>query len=126
MGGTLSNPDAAKVYRTEIEHGKGLFKTLVFGPHAQYRMDLRSVTIPQVRAALEVLSRKYFDLKSRGGPDFQELDRALQRERFVWTAPKLGLTVVFVLKDQGSAHLITAYWEGEPDPKATPGECEPG
>jgi len=120
----LSNPDAAKVYRTEQEKGVGLSKHLSISPHAQYRMDLRGIPVPAIRAALASYSKLYFQLKSQKGPAFQAMDRDLRSGKVVWTDPKLNLTIVFTRSGANEITVITAYWVGDQDPKARPGECD--
>jgi hypothetical protein len=120
----VTNQDASKIYHLEQERGVGIIKRLQIAPHAQYRMDLRAVTVPAVRAALASLSKLYFSLKSQKGPQFQTMDRELRSgKHYTWTDPKMGLTIVFVLEGADTAVLITCYWAGDHDPTAHPGEC---
>ena len=44
-GKDLSNEEAAKVYPLGSEPGVGVIRNILIGPHAEYRMDLRSVKI---------------------------------------------------------------------------------
>ena len=116
-GESLSNPDASKVYHVEQERGiQGKFLAkLVFTAHAQYRMDLRGITVPEVRTALANFRKDYFDEKSRNSPLFKNWEEARAwREGIRYYAPS-GLVVVFeALKDE--AHIITVYWEHGDDP----------
>lgn len=124
-GKELSNPEAAKVYDLEHEQGAGgPFRQVTLGPHTQYRMDLRSVLVPQVRMALRSFLKAYFDGKSQDSSDFRMWENSLRRgEPINWTDPRLGLTVVFVTDGPGRVKLVTTYWKGDPDPRMTPGEC---
>lgn len=120
----LSNPDAGKVYHLEQERGIGVAKRLAISPHAQYRMDLRGITVPAVRAALASFSKLYFQLKSQKGPAFQSMDRELRSGKpYRWTDPRMDLTIVFVPSGTDQVTLVTTYWAGSHDPKTTPGEC---
>lgn len=120
----LTNPEAAKVYHLEQERGVGIAKRMAISPHAQYRMDLRGVTVPLLRVALASFSKLYFSLKSQKGPQFQSMDRELNSGKpYRWTDSKLGLTVVFVPSAADTVTIVTTYWAGEQDPKARPGEC---
>jgi len=121
----LTNPDAAKVYDLEIERGVGIAKKLIIGPHAQYRMDLRQITVPLVRAALKTFSKLLNDWKSQKSPKYQTYVEPMAQGKAVsFTEPRLNLTIVFAVAGKGTIKLVTAYWEGKPDPK-TPGQgCE--
>ncbi len=121
----IENADAAKIYHLEQERGVGIAKRMAISPHAQYRMDLRGVTVPAVRAALASFSRLYFSLKSQKGPQFQSMERELHSgQPFRWTDPKMRLTVVFVPSGPETITVVTAFWaDGNGDPRATPGEC---
>ena len=120
---SLSNQDASRIYRLEQERGVGVAKRLSISAHAQYRMDLRGVTVPAVRAALASYSKRYFQLKSQQGPAFQSMDRDLRaRQPVRWVDPRLGLTIVFVLEGDQAA-LVTTFWTGESEPETRPGEC---
>jgi len=87
-------------------------------------MDLRGIPVPAIRAALASYSKLYFQLKSQKGPAFQAMDRDLRSGKVVWTDPKLNLTIVFTRSGANEITVITAYWVGDQDPKARPGECD--
>lgn len=121
----LTNPDAAKIYDLEAERGVGIAKKILIGPHAQYRMDLRQVMVPQVRATLKTFSKLLNDWKSQKSPKYEFYAKPLSQGQPVsFTEPKLRLTIVFVPVSKGTIKLITAYWEGEPDPKSPGAGCE--
>jgi hypothetical protein len=99
-GRGLSNPEAATVYDLEVESGTGgLFRQLVIGPHAQYRMDLRGVTVFQLLVTLKKFFKLYADAKSRQDFNYRTWTQGLQdpREGVNWTDPQTGLTMVLVL-----------------------------
>jgi len=115
-GEALANPEAAQVYDLEVERGPGsVFKRLEITAHAQYRMDLRGITVPEVRLVLGRFLRLMSDWKSRGDWQFDHYARLLRDDAVNWTDPKLGLTVVFAQAGRESVRLVTAYWKGEPD-----------
>ena len=124
-GKSLSNPEAAEIYDLESEIGiGGPFKQIILGPHSLYRMDLRGVTLPAIRATLKNFSREYNDAKSRRSPQFERWGQEFNQGGGInWTDPRLGLTIVFANGGYGRVKIITTYWKGEPDPKAHPGEC---
>jgi hypothetical protein len=116
-GKKVENPDAEKVYDVERVPGVGQIEKIVLSPHAQYRMDLRGITVPAVRAAIKSLLKALNDWKSQKHP---MLERVLsgwrQGTNFEWIDPKLGLAVVVRPSDAGALRLVTTYWKGEPDP----------
>jgi len=120
----LSNPAAAKVYDLETERGVGPIKQMVIGPHAQYRMDLRQVTVPLIRVALDSFLKQFFLWKSRQDPQYKRhADDLNSGEPIQWVDPKLQLAVVFAGAGSGRVKIVTTYWKGEPDPKPPKGLC---
>lgn len=122
-GQALSNADASKVYDLEVERGPAntRFKEMALTAHAQYRMDQRGITVTELRLALSSFQKRWSDLKSRGDPQAKrwESDMAYG-ESILWVDPKIKLAVAFIVRS-GSAQILTAYWDGHPDPK--PGVC---
>jgi hypothetical protein len=119
LGAKLSNPDAAQVYDLDVERmPEGTrFKRLLIGPHAQYRMDLRRVHVPAVRATLKSFFKAYNDAKSQKSPVARRWEEDFARsEAITWTDKKLGLTIVFAIQG-ADLKLVTTYWEGESDPR---------
>ena len=120
VGKDLSNPEAAKVYRLDQERApdKTSFKRLLIGPHAQYRMDLRGVTVPEIRIALTSFNRAFLNAKSRNDHQYKQWVADLRRDEGVrWTDTKIGLTIVFAVKPDLSVQLITTYWANGDDPR---------
>jgi len=125
-GDSLSNPEAAKVYDTEQERGAGFAQKLLFGPHSQYRMDLRGITVPQVRAALVSFTKLLNDWKSRRDPRYVRYTTDLaQGVEVNFTEPRMGLTIVFVAVGMGTVKLITTYWKGVHDERMPSRGCDP-
>lgn len=123
-GDSLTNPEAAKVYDLEQERGAGFAKRLLIGPHAQYRMDLRGVTVPQIRAALASFTKILNDWKSRKDARFVNYTTDLSEGRPVeFTEPRMGLTVVFAVEGQGTVKIVTVFWKGERDPQMPSRGC---
>jgi len=123
-GDDLSNPEAAKIYDVEQERGAGFSRKLLIGPHAQYRMDLRGITVPQVRAALVSFTKILNDWKSQHDPRYVRYTTDLLGEGVNFTEPRMGLTIVFAAMGVGAIKLITAYWKGESDPSVSNLECD--
>lgn len=125
FGEDLSNPEAAQVYGPGmVERNVGTplpfnlhKRRLHIGPHAQYRMDLRGVTIPQVRAALAAWSDAWAREKSQQSPVARRWEDDLARgEGIRYTDRRSGLTVVFALVGSDAIKIVTAFWDGGSDP----------
>lgn len=125
-GDSLTNPEAAKVYTLEHEQGAGLVKKLLIGVHAQYRMDLRGVTVPEIRAALKTYTKQFYEWKSQNRPEYKRDAEALVRGDGVrWVDHHLGITIVFSMSSRDTAQLITTFRQGVKDPAPPkPGECK--
>jgi hypothetical protein len=121
-GEDLTNQQASKVYKLESEKGAGIFRTLEITPHAQYRMDLRGITVPEVRLALASFGKMMNDWKSQKSSLFDSTLRRMQIGEYVWEDPKINLTVVISAPQAGTVRLVTTYWKGDSDPvpKACP------
>lgn len=122
-GDKIQNPDAAKIYNLEKERGVGRIERIVISPHAQYRMDLRSITVPAVRAAIKSFLKALADWKAQKHPMHSRvMDDWAHGTNFEWVDPKLGLSVVVRPNGPSSLFLVTTYWKGESDPRP-PGAC---
>lgn len=113
----LDNSAAAKVYDIEQERGGGRFKKMSIVPHAQYRMDQRGVTVPEIRLALASFSKAWMDFRSRQDPRAKRWEEDMARgEPIRWVDPAIKLAVVF-LAIRDTARIVTTYWEGQSDPR---------
>lgn len=122
-GEKVQNPDAAKVYDQEHERGVGQIEKILISPHAQYRMDLRGITVPAVRAAIKSLLKQMNDWKSQKAPQYKTVTEGWAHgTNYEWVDPKLGLSVVVRPGGPSSFLLVTTYWKGEADPRP-PGAC---
>jgi hypothetical protein len=123
-GKALSNPDANKVYSLLRERGPGgMISQLEITPHAQYRMDLRGVTVPELRLALKGFLKKYNDWKSQQAWELRQVEDAIRRGHPIeYEDSKLKLFIAFTMPQRGVARIVTVYWKGVKDPSA-PGVC---
>ena len=122
QGDDLTNPEAARVYQVEQERGIGFIKKLLISPHAQYRMDLRSVTVDDVRAALLDFNKQ---LEQHGTDDprlHTQLTTKLAYGDNIRFESDARLSVVFAMKG-GAATIITTFWTGEPAPRVPARGC---
>lgn len=122
-GEDLSNPEAASVYDLEAERTRGFVTRLYIGPHTQYRMDLRGVTVRDLKNLLEELGKLYHLARKSGDPRRLRIFEGFQRGDKLDYVSTEGLRVVLApLKD--GAKVVTTFWKGRPDP-APPGHCDP-
>jgi hypothetical protein len=114
-GEELSPQDASKVYPLEAEAGAGIARELVLTSHLQYRMDLRSVTVDDVRAALRTMT-----VALKTNP--REAQNLAHGEKVRWQDPKTSLAIVVQVAGPSKLRLITTFWRGRSDPKPIPAE----
>jgi len=123
-GVDLANPEAAKIYHLDRELGVRFVRNILIGPHAQYRMDLRSITVKNVQDALAGFGKLVNDLKSRKHPGYDSYARQLNSgEPIKYTDRKLDLTVVFALEGRDTVKVITTYWPGKETPRIPTKGC---
>ena len=117
----LSNSEAHKIYPASVETG-GVFKKFSISSHAQYRMDLRSVTVAHVRASLESLAKQLKFWRVRRDRQYDDMVSA--QGSVSWLDPRSKLFLALSMEPSGdgfTADIITAYWKGRQDPPPT--EC---
>lgn len=125
----LTNAEANRIYKPEADRGATgtQFKKIVLTPHAQYRMDLRGITLSQIRWALKGFHDHYSREKSRGSFIFRQLESELQFTREIkWVDKASGITLVFVAMSVGGAmgaRIITCYRAGEDEDRIDRSEC---
>ena len=123
-GDDLSNPEAAKVYELDREAGTGPIRQILIGPHAQYRMDLRRITVRHVQATFSGFFKRLNDLKSQSSPMYvYYAKRLMEGQPIEYEDPKVKLLVIFAMEGRDSAKIITTYWPGTNDPRMPPGGC---
>jgi len=85
------------------------------------------VTVPEVRLALKTFQKAWNDERSRKSPMATRWEKDMAYgEPLLWTDPGIKVTVVFVVRGD-AVTLVTAYWEGQSDPKAVGGgSCPTG
>jgi hypothetical protein len=119
----LSNPEAAAVYDLDLEKTRGLVTRLLVGPHTQYRMDLRGVTVRNLKDAVEELGRAYHAARKSGDERSLEPFQAFLEGGKLDYVTSQGLQVVLAA-EKGGARVVTTYWKGWPDPRPS-GHCDP-
>ena len=116
-GEDLSNPDAAKVYTVGREPGVGPIRQVQITSHAQYRMDLRSIRVDDVRACLADFLKQMDDWKTAKNRAYENMGKMLQDgQKIEWTDRKSKLKTVFQSIGSGTVTIISTFWKGVPDP----------
>lgn len=124
-GEDLSNQEASKVYQLDVEPldsgANSYFKRLLISNHAQYRMDLRGVTVDNLKAAFAQFTKEFLKYKSTKSPIYDTwMSFAEKGDTITWTEPKTKLILAFVIKNRDIA-VLSAYYRDAPKPKA-PGD----
>ena len=137
-GEKLSPQDENQVYDDMMEEGpiKGtFFRSVKVSSHAQYRMDLRSINVPMLKAALRGFYDLYVKALNTQGPD-NYYTRALKGRDVRWVSPTPRLEVFFTVlrfqepdkklgkKAEVDIRIDTIFHPGEsPLDPVPPGEC---
>lgn len=118
-GKGLEKGTESKVYSPFWEKGPGEFlEKLLFSPHAQYRMDLRGVTVDQVVATLAKALRVLKTWKEKGDPKYAKVLSELRTEnRLRWLDPSNNLFITLAPNGNKTAEVVTVFFQGKPDPK---------
>lgn len=112
-GRDLSNPAARNVYNPEKTKGAWKYN-MVITPHAQYRMDLRGITEPELRRVLDGAFKDINAERSRGDDTrYRKLMSGRELEHY---DPKLDIFIAFTARND-NAVIITTYRKKEKDPK---------
>jgi hypothetical protein len=123
-GQDMSNQDASKVYPILAEHGVGPIKNVHITGHGQYRMDLRGITVDDVRRAIGSFLQQMGEWKVKKNPAYERMGEALSRgDKLEWVDPKSKLKVVIAPTGGGSVTLVSTFWKGRPDPAPPQGAC---
>lgn len=114
-GEGLDNAEASEVYGgPDIEFLGGMFRKIQLSAHAQYRMDLRGITVAMIQKSL-------LDLSNQAEHDPMLFREIMGSRNYKWSDPKRGITIVFEPFGREAAKVITVYLTTAPDPKP-PGE----
>lgn len=98
------------------------FEWIGLTSHAQYRMDLRGITLPDIRAALMDFQKELSKEKSRKSPWWVKVQRAMDTsEEIQWVSKRLdnlviGFIVMTERKVAPGAFVQTVYFQGEAKP----------
>lgn len=98
------------------------FEWIGLTSHVQYRMDLRGVTIPDIRAALMDFQKELAKEKSRKSSWWVKVQKAMDTsEEIQWVSKRLdnlviGFIVMTERKVSPGAFVQTVYFQGEPKP----------
>lgn len=131
----LSLKESSAVYPAEMENtlpGSSYKKILLTG-HTQYRMDLRGVTVNDVRLVFHEWHQKWAKGKSTGDGFYRRMEDLIESRptRKIKFEGSQGLVIVFAVgkwkgKERGGIEVVSVFFAGEPNPKPTPRtDCEP-
>lgn len=118
-GVSLSNPEAALIYKdVVVEVGPEPLKKIKIGPHAQYRMDQRGITVAHLKVSLNNFLRSW-DQENRDNPFADETwDDLVDGRAFEWDDSRLGLKLSLdLLGDGGEVFIVTNFWTQKQDPR---------
>lgn len=121
-GDDLSNQEASKVYPVDYEHGVGAIRGLEITSHAQYRMDLRGVTLDMVRDLFTALLTLMNELKAKNDPTLDKILADFKSGRPIRWVGRNGLTVVFEVRGR-IATIITVFWKDGHEVSPPRGGC---
>lgn len=108
-------PLASKIYHSTVEPGSGYFKTITIGPHAAFRMDLRSITIEEVRQALQHYSEQLSAWGKKKSPFYDFHTKELKSGRSVeFVDQKQKITIVLSMSSPSTVKLVTVYRKNDP------------
>lgn len=110
-GQNLTLSESSQIYGLEGERGAtgSSFKAMVLKPHAQYRMDLRGVTVADLKRYFQNFQREWSKRKSKGWDTWEEAVNT--RRKIEWTDPKTKLFVSFQPMNPKQIAIITAFWD---------------
>lgn len=124
MGRDLDQGDERVLYR-KPHNEKGpndTVKSIVISTHAQYRMDLRGIVVPELRLTLRHFISQMKIWENKKDPRFLEFAQELKAGRKVrWEDGDLAnsggspLFTVFKNVRPGVLEIVTAYWRGDND-----------
>jgi len=123
----LSNKEASQIYDLETEPlptgANTYFKKLIISSHAQYRMDLRGITIEHIKTAIQNFTKDWLKHKGMKSPVYDTWNELAQRrEPINWTDMKQKLFLAFTIYDKDrEITLVTSYWRDQLKVKA-PGD----
>lgn len=130
-GEDFDKADEKRVYKKDhVERGAlgTQFKWIALGMHAQFRMDLRGVTVPEILLVLKDFHKVFSKEKSRQSYRYKAWVEDIRRgERFRWE--KNGAQVVFIpfMDPQGQvgAMVVSAIRPGVKHRPMNREDCKP-
>jgi hypothetical protein len=100
-----------------MENGVGFISSIKITSHAQYRMDLRGITVEDVQKAVGTLASAVERWKADGSPKAREfLTKFAMGDKIEWLVTATNLKVILQPTGKGTVALVSAFWKGKPDP----------
>ncbi len=108
----LTNQEARLIYKPSLERGSKhtQFKWVSLTAHAQYRMDLRKITVADIIRALREFHHEWSQEKSRGSTRARIWTEQIQRSEKIryWASDLQIIFTTAMLRGKGlGAHVIT-------------------
>lgn len=130
-GKDLSNAEADLLYPPQrIKADAKLFNSIKLTAHAQYRMNLRGVTLQEVQGVFLEFD-KWYRARLKNPDKMTREQKKLMvdlgyGEAARFSGARSGITIVFsVDARRREARLVSCWWTNSPKtPKPTPGQCE--
>jgi hypothetical protein len=130
-GKDLSNSAADLIYPPQRFNAKAdLFSKVLLTSHAQYRMNLRGITLPEIQDVF-VEFDKWYKARAKKPKSLTGEQRKLMTDLAYGEAARFegsrsGITIVFAVDSRkNEARLVSCWWTNSPKtPKPTPGQCD--
>lgn len=117
-GRELTRDENSALYKTFIEQGPGgPITKMRLSPHAQYRMDLRGISVKEIQTILNKWIKSVEKMKASQSRAYAELMQSFQATgKIQHKDPQSNILVVFAPSGNGTADIITVMVKGEKDP----------
>lgn len=130
-GKDLSNSAADMIYPPQrLPADAKLFQKIFLTSHAQYRMNLRGVTLRELQGVFVEFDR-WYRARVQAPDKLTGVQRKLMTDLAYGNAARFsgarsGITIVFAVDTKRrEARLVSCWWTNSPKtPKPTPGQCD--
>jgi len=112
----LTNAQSAIIYDSEKERGTHPFDPFMLSSHAQYRMDLRGIPVPQVKDDIRKFRQWFYDPRNR--KELEQINSMPAKRKEFW----VGDHAIVVGLNDDPVGVVSAYPK-TPDPKAPADGC---
>lgn len=132
QGSKLDNDDANLLYpQRTIRAEAELFKTIWLSSHAQYRMNLRGITVNEIQNCFDEFNRWYnARIRNKSQDEIKTRHKRMMEDLAkgdtTLFSTRSGVTIVFAIDPRREqVRLVSCWWTSDPNPpKVNPGECD--